>query len=168
MATVRRIVTEEDRQLHQPSVQVQRFGDTLHKLLDDMAATMYAADGVGIAAPQIGVNKCVVVLDDREGNFYELVNPRIVERSGAASAVEYCLSVPTRGGVVVRSTWVKVEAQDRNGEPFTVEATDMLARIFQHEIDHLHGVLFTDVMIEEIRDDAPAGKRRIIGRRKQR
>lgn len=169
MADLRKIIMEDDPQLHQPSVTVRRFGESLHRLLDDMRATMYHENGVGLAAPQVGVNKCVVVVDDRENGFFELVNPRIVEAKGATEAVEYCLSVPGRGGVVRRAKEIRVEAQDRYGAPLRLRASDMLARVFQHEIDHLDGRLFTDVMLREVRDDARAEpeKRRVTARRKE-
>ena len=169
MANLRRIVTEEDPQLHVGSVEVQRFGVTLHALLDDMKETMYYADGVGLAAPQVGINKQIIVVDDREHGFFEMVNPRIVAEDGVDLAVEYCLSVPDRGGRVPRATWVRIEYQDRYGNPASMEAEGFLARVFQHEIDHLGGILFTDVMIEEIRDDGRVVEkkpRRISARRK--
>jgi len=92
------------------------------------------------------------VVDDGENGFFEMVNPVITQRDGSAIATEYCLSVPDRGGRVQRSTKIKVKAQDRFGNPFQLSASGMLARIFQHEIDHLEGKLFTDVMLEEVRD----------------
>lgn len=170
MADLRKIVLEDDPQLHQPSVAVRRFGDSLHRLLDDMRLTMYRANGVGLAAPQVGVNKCVIVVDDRENGFFELVNPRIVEAKGTTEAVEYCLSVPDRGGLVRRAKEIRIEAQDRYGAPVRLRAHDMLARIFQHEIDHLDGRLFTDIMLREVRNDAEQEeeprKKRITGKRR--
>lgn len=153
MAEVRKIITDKDPLLHQKSEVVQRFGATLHKLLDDMKATMYAADGVGLAAPQVGILKQVVVIDDRENEFIELVNPKIVKSSGIIESTEFCLSVPDCGGRVRRANKITVEAQDRDGKPFSVEATGQTAIIFQHEIDHLHGILFTDIMSERIERD---------------
>jgi len=153
MADIRKIVTEEDPQLHQPCVEVKRFGETLHRLLDDMKETMYHANGVGLAAPQIGINKKIIVVDDRENGFFEMVNPRIVESRGRAEGVEFCLSVPNRGGVVARATHVKIYAQDRDGYEICVNADGFLARVFQHEIDHLSGTLFTDVMLREVREE---------------
>lgn len=152
MAEIREIITEEDPLLHQDAAEVHRFNSSLHTLLDDMKATMYQANGVGLAAPQVGISKRVIVVDDGENGFIEMVNPVITHREGAAEATEYCLSVPDRGGRVIRATKIKVEAQDRFGNPFSVRASGLLARIFQHEIDHLDGKLFTDVMIAEVRD----------------
>ena len=170
MADLRKIVTEEDPQLHQPSVEVLRFGESLHRLLEDMRETLYQENGVGLAAPQIGINKQIVVVDDRENGFFELVNPKVVEHSGRAEGVEYCLSVPGRGGLVARFTHVKIQAQDRFGKPVAIEADGFLARIFQHEIDHLDGILFTDVMLEEIVDETDStGQqvRRVRGKRRK-
>ena len=130
MAEIRKIITEEDPLLREQSVEVHRFGSSLHKLLDDMKVTMYHADGVGLAAPQVGILKQVVVIDDREHDYIELVNPVITEMKGSIQSTEFCLSVPDRGGRVKRAR--------------------QLAIIFQHEIDHLHGILFTDVMSEEV------------------
>ena len=140
MAEIRTIITEEDPLLHEKSVEVRRFGSALHKLLDDMKITMYHADGVGLAAPQVGILKNV-----------ELVNPRIVDKSGSIVSTEFCLSVPDRGGKVKRAKNIKVEAQDRFGNPFTVKVSGQEAIIYQHEIDHLSGILFTDVMFAEVR-----------------
>lgn len=150
MADVRKIITEEDPLLHEKSVPVQRFGGSLHKLLDDMRLTMYQAEGVGLAAPQVGILKQVVVIDDRENGYIELVNPQIIERKGSIESAEFCLSVPDRGGKVKRSRVIRVNAQDRAGKPFSVKCTERLAIIFQHEIDHLNGILFTDIMSEEV------------------
>lgn len=149
MPGYRNIVTDEDPQLRQPSVEVQRFGATLHNLMDDMRITLYHSNGVGLAAPQVGVNKRVIVADDRESPYVEMVNPRIIESSGCEEDVEACLSVPERAGWVRRATSIKVVYQDRFGQEHTMKAGGYLARILQHEIDHLEGVLFTDVMTEE-------------------
>ena len=151
MAEIRTIVTEEDPLLHEKSVEVQRFGTVLHKLLDDMKVTMYEADGVGLAAPQVGILKQAVVIDDREHGYIELINPRIVERKGSIVSTEFCLSVPDRGGKVNRARHIRVEAQDRFGNPFSVSVSGQEAIIYQHEIDHLQGVLFTDIMTAEVR-----------------
>ena len=115
-----------------------------------MAATMYAANGVGLAAPQVGISKCVVVVDDAQGSgLLELINPQIITKEGSESAVEHCLSVDDIGGEVVRATKVIVDAEDRYGEPFRLEAAGWLARILQHEIDHLNGTVFVDIMTRE-------------------
>lgn len=153
MAEIRKIITDEDPLLHQRSEEVRRFGASLHKLLDDMKATMYHAEGVGLAAPQVGILKQVVVIDDRENDFIELVNPKIVENNGVIESTEFCLSVPDCGGKVRRANKIKVIAQDREGKPFSIQAIGQTAIIFQHEIDHLHGILFTDIMTERIERD---------------
>jgi len=153
MAAIREIIKLGDPLLREQAAQVRRFDTRLNKLLDDMAVTMYAARGVGLAAPQIGVSKCLVVVDDGEGEgLIELVNPLILQMDGEASEVEYCLSVPELGGEVKRAERVTVQAQDRNGETRQYEAAGWLARIFQHEIDHLQGRLFVDIMTREVRD----------------
>ena len=152
MAAIREIIKLGDPLLRQQAAQVRRFGPRLNRLLDDMACTMYASKGCGLAAPQIGISKCLVVIDDGQG-LIELVNPHIRQAEGEASDVEYCLSVPEIGGEVKRAERITVEAQDRNGVTHTYEAEGWLARIFQHEIDHLHGRLFVDVMIREVLDD---------------
>ncbi len=154
MGHVRNIVLEGDPVLRKQAVEVKRFNPILHKLLDDMKYTMYDAGGVGLAAPQIGISKRIVVLDDRENGYYELVNPRIVFQEGVESGVEYCLSVPRCGGRVNRAGKIRVEYQDRDGQPHSVEAEGFFARVFQHEIDHLQGRLFVDIMTEEIKDEA--------------
>lgn len=153
MAKIRKVVKEGDPILRQPCVQVQRFNSTLHDLLDDMKETMYSENGVGLAAPQIGISKRIIVVDDRENGFYEMINPRIVQSKGAVEGIEFCLSVPDRGGRVIRATDVVVEYQDRDANTHQLEASDYFARIFQHEIDHLEGKLFVDVMIAEVREE---------------
>ena len=100
MSGYRNIVTDEDPQLRRPCVEVRRFGDALHNLMDDMRLTLYHSNGVGLAAPQVGVNKRVIVADDRENAYIEMVNPRIIESSGCEEDVEACLSVPDRAGWV--------------------------------------------------------------------
>ncbi|GAA4716006.1 peptide deformylase [Brevibacillus fulvus] len=143
---IRTIVKHPDPILREKAITVTKFNANLHKLLDDMADTMYDADGVGLAAPQIGILKRVVVMDCGDG-LIELVNPEIVEAKGEQkdNYPEGCLSIPGLRGDVRRHQWVKVRAQDRNGNPFELEAEDLLARCSQHEIDHLNGVLFIDI-----------------------
>jgi len=153
MAALLEIVKLGDPLLRQRAAAVRRFGPRLNRLLDDMAYTMYEAHGCGLAAPQIGVSKCLVVLDDGNG-LIELINPVISKAEGEVSDVEYCLSVPEIGGEVTRAESITVKAQDRHGEPRVYEVDGLLARIFQHEIDHLHGRLFVDVMTREVRDEA--------------
>ena len=115
------------------------------RLLDDMVETMRKANGVGLAAPQIGVLRRIVVIEVEEGNVLELINPEIIERSGSQTGYEGCLSVPGRTGIVTRPDYVKVKALDRNGEEKIYEGTGLLARCFCHELDHLEGTIYTDV-----------------------
>lgn len=129
-----------------------RFDDRLHTLLDDMAETMYDGNGVGLAAPQVGVLRRVVVIDmqqDEEKQLIELVNPKIIEAEGEVEAAEGCLSIPGRQGYVVRPERVKVRAQDRNGDTFELEGNGYFARCVCHELDHLEGQLYVDIMTEE-------------------
>ena len=152
MVAIRQIIKLGDPLLRQQASTVRRFGTHLNKLLDDMAETMYAAQGCGLAAPQIGISKRLAVIDDGNG-LIELVNPEIVESVGEIVEVEHCLSVPKIGGEVLRHERITVKAQNRHGEPCEFKAEGILARIFQHEIDHLHGRLFTDIMIREVVDE---------------
>ncbi|MBQ1895318.1 MAG: peptide deformylase [Clostridia bacterium] len=140
---LRKIVTKEDPILKKKCRPVEKFDDRLHMLLDDMAETMYAADGVGLAAPQVGMLRRVVVMDIGEG-LLELVNPEIIERKGEQCAEEGCLSIPGEYYETIRPAYVKVKAQDRNGEWHEYEGEELKARCFCHELDHLDGVLFTE------------------------
>lgn len=141
-----------DEVLFKPANRVREFGPTLHKLLDDMLETMREAPGVGLAAPQVGVGLRVAVIEyaedeedpDNTKRVYELINPEIVKQKGSDSGQEGCLSIPGLAADVDRPTYVLVKAQDRNGKEIRIKAYDWLARIFLHEIDHLHGVLMTD------------------------
>lgn len=138
--------------LHQPAQRVRTFGPELHALLDDMVQTLREAPGVGLAAPQIGVGQRIAVIeypeDDEDPDsplvLFEIVNPEIIKSKGSESAQEGCLSMPGLAAEVTRATQVVVRAQDRNGNEVRIKAYDWLARIFQHEIDHLLGVLMTD------------------------
>jgi peptide deformylase len=142
---IRRIVQYPDPVLKQKAKPVTKFNERLHKLLDDMAETMYDAHGVGLAAPQVGISKRVIVVDVGEG-LIEMVNPEIVEKEGEQiDPPEGCLSIPNLLGVVRRAQWIRVKGQNRHGEAVEMEAEGFLARAFQHEIDHLNGVLFPDV-----------------------
>lgn len=141
---IRQIVKYPDPVLKKKAKTVTKFHERLHKLLDDMAETMYDAPGVGLAAPQVGILKRVIVIDIGEG-LIEMVNPEIVEKSGEQIAQEGCLSIPDLLSDVRRAEKVKVRGQDRFGNPVEMEAECFLARAFQHEIDHLNGVLMIDV-----------------------
>ena len=140
---LRQIVTIGEDILYKKSRTVEVFDDRLETLLDDMIETMYAANGVGLAAVQIGILKKVVVVDTGEG-VYELINPEIVSTEGTQEGYEGCLSVPGRRGWVERPMSVTVKAQDRTGKEHTYSVSGFTARAFCHEIDHLDGTLFVE------------------------
>jgi peptide deformylase len=137
-----------DEILRQECRPVTDFDDELRRLAADMVETMYAAPGVGLAAPQVGIDLRLAVVDVTVGEEDEalitLVNPRIVESEGRESDVEGCLSIPELTDKVVRPTWIRVEADDTDGEAIEIEAEGFVARAIYHEIDHLDGVLFVD------------------------
>jgi len=137
------IVKIGDPVLREKAAAVPKITSNIAKLLDNMKDTLHDAQGVGLAAPQIGISKRVVVIDVGSGPV-ELINPEIVQAEGEEIAVEGCLSVPGVIGEVPRATWVLVRAMDRDGNPFELEAEDLAARACQHEIDHLDGILFVD------------------------
>ena len=142
---VRKILKLGDEALRKTSKPMPNFDLRLWLLLRDMADTMRKAEGVGLAAPQVGILRRVVVIDvGDEHGLIELVNPEIIATEGEQAGSEGCLSVPGRRGYVVRPNKVTVRAQDVNGEPFTVEASGLLARCLQHEIDHLDGIFFVN------------------------
>lgn len=147
-----------DPVLRAPAAKVEIFDEELSRLVDDMVATMYAAPGVGLAAPQIGVSRRIAVVDiavGREpGRLRVLINPRILERSGSQIDSEGCLSIPDFTEKVERPERVLLEAQDVHGERFEIEAHDFEARAFCHELDHLDGVLFVDHLRGLRRDKA--------------
>ena len=130
--------------LRKKSRKVEVFDDDLQQLIDDMYDTMYEADGVGLAAVQIGKLKRLIVLDVYEETKLVLINPERVAEEGSCEAMEGCLSVPDRMGKVERYEKVKINYMDEKGEEKTLEAEDFLARIIQHEMDHLEGILYTD------------------------
>lgn len=142
--------------LQKPALGVEVFDEALHTLLRDMLETMYAAPGIGLAAPQIGVALRVAVIDlsvgKRGGEVIELINPEFVEREGMQFEEEGCLSIPGIQATVARPARVVVRAQDRHGAAFTIEGTGLLARALQHELDHLDGRLFVDRMRSLPRD----------------
>lgn len=140
---LRIIKTEEDPILRKTSRPVTEFNDRLFTLLEDMKETMYKADGVGLAAVQVGVLRRAVVIDCGDG-FLELINPEIIKSSGRQKETEGCLSLPGKSGITLRPSKVKVKAQDRHGEWHEYSGEDLKARCFCHEIDHLDGILFTD------------------------
>lgn len=140
-----KILTEEDPTLRKKSRTVDAITPRIQILLDDMIATMRRAGGVGLAAPQVGVLRRVVVVETEPGEVIELINPVIVEKSGSQTGQEGCLSLPGRWGLCTRPDTVTVEATNRRGERFRVTGYDLTARCFCHEIDHLDGILYPDV-----------------------
>ena len=142
---LRNIVTEGDSVLTKVSRPVTKFDRRLHVLLDDMTDTLVDAGGVGLAAPQVGVLRRVVVVDTGEDGILELINPEIIEESGEQTGLEGCLSVPGKYGIVTRPNYVKVRAQDRDGNWFEAEGEELIARCFCHELAHLEGQLYTAV-----------------------
>lgn len=142
---LRNIVTVGDSVLSKVCRPVLKFDRRLHILIDDMIDTLIDSGGVGLAAPQVGVLRRVVVVDVGDNEILELVNPEIIEERGSQTGLEGCLSVPGKYGVVTRPNVVKVRAQDRFGEWFEAEGEELIARCFCHELAHLEGQLYTEV-----------------------
>ena len=142
---LRKILTVKEPSLHKMCRPVEQFDGKLHKLLDDMKETLLDACGVGLAAPQVGILRRVVFVDTGE-EILELVNPELLETSGEQVGAEGCLSVPGKYGLVKRPMVARVRAQDRNGDFFEAEGEELIARCFCHEIDHLDGIVYTEVM----------------------
>ncbi len=154
---IRKILPDTETALHKVCRPVEKFDWRLHKLLDDMKETLAEANGVGLAAPQVGILRRVVIVDTGE-EILELVNPQLLETDGEQEGPEGCLSVPGRYGLVKRPYYAKVRAQDRNGDWYEAEGEELIARCFCHELDHLDGILYTQVMErfmteEELLDD---------------
>ena len=147
-----KIVKHGDETLRKVCRPVDKITPRIITLLDDMIETMHAADGVGLAAPQVGVLRRIVVIEVEEGQVYELINPRIVAFAGEQQEQEGCLSVPGRWGITKRPMHVTVRAINRHGQEIQVSGSGLLARAFCHELDHLDGKLFIDEMIEEIKE----------------
>ena len=150
---IRKILKIGDETLRKHARPVAEVDRRTKQLLDDMAETMYAADGAGLAAPQVGILRRVVVIDVGEG-LIELVNPEIVASEGEQHQMEGCLSVPGKRGVVARPAKVTVRALNRRGKPIEIVGEGFLAMALCHEIDHLDGVLYVDKIIEEVPEDA--------------
>ena len=142
---LRKILTDKDPALHKVCRPVEKFDGRLHKLLDDMKETLIDANGVGLAAPQVGILRRVVLVDTGD-EVLELINPSLLKTSGEQVGAEGCLSVPGKYGLVKRPNYAKVRAQDRNGNWFEAEGEELIARCFCHELDHLDGILYTEVM----------------------
>ena len=141
---LRNIVTEEDPVLRKKSRPVTEVNDRIRTILDDMAETMHAAYGVGLAAPQVGILRRMFVVQVDDEHLYELINPEIVEADGDQYGEEGFLSVPGYVGLVHRPEHVKIRGLDRNGKPVEYEGEGLLARAFMHEYDHLDGISYTD------------------------
>ncbi len=138
------IIKDGDPLLHKKSRPVEAITPRILTLLDDMTETMRAANGCGLAAVQVGVLRRIVVIEVEEGTVYELINPQIIKRNGKQQEMEGCLSVPGKYGITDRPMTVTVKALDRNGVPFELTGSELLARAICHETDHLDGILFTD------------------------
>ena len=142
---LRKIMTVKEPCLHKVCRPVEKFDGKLHRLLDDMKETLAEANGVGLAAPQVGILRRVVVVDTGE-EMLELVNPELLETGGEQVGSEGCLSVPGKYGIVKRPNYAKVRAYDRDGNEFEVEGEELMARCFCHELDHLDGIVYTEIM----------------------
>lgn len=142
---LRKILTDEESALHKVCKSVVNFDGRLWKLLDDMRETLIDSGGVGLAAPQVGILRRVVLVDTGE-EILELVNPTLIETDGEQVGAEGCLSVPGKYGIVKRPFYAKVRAQDRNGDWYEAEGEELIARCFCHELDHLDGIIYTEVM----------------------
>ena len=145
---LRKILTDKDPALHKVCKPVTAFDGKLHKLLDDMRETLIDSNGVGLAAPQVGILRRIFLVDvGLDGiEIIEFINPEILETDGEQEGAEGCLSVPGKYGLVKRPYWVKVRAQDRYGDWFEAEGEELIGRCFCHENDHLDGIVYTQVM----------------------
>ena len=149
---LRKIMTDQEPALHKKCRPVTEFNGRLHRLLDDMKETLEEAMGAGLAAPQVGILRRVVVVDGGD-EVLELVNPELLETSGEQEGPEGCLSVPGKWGLVKRPYYAKVRAQDRNGNWFEAEGEEIVARCFCHELDHLDGHLYTEKVIRFLTEE---------------
>ncbi|MEM5780660.1 MAG: peptide deformylase [Lawsonibacter sp.] len=141
---IRTILVQGDPALNKMCHPVTKFDDRLSDLLDDLRETLAQANGLGLAAPQVGILRRAVIVVDDKGEMLELVNPEIIEQDGEQDGLEGCLSVPGLWGYVKRPAWVKMKAQDRFGNRFEVEGSGVTARCFCHELSHLDGHLYTE------------------------
>ena len=141
---LRKILMQGDSALEKKCRAVEKFDQRLHTLLDDMRETLEKSGGVGLAAPQVGIKRRVVIVLDENEAMLELVNPKIIRQEGEQDGFEGCLSVPGMYGKVLRPSFVTVQAQDRNGNSFEGPGEEMVARCFCHELEHLDGHLFVE------------------------
>ena len=149
---VRTIRVIGDEILYKECKPVKEMTQRVEELIEDMFETMYENNGVGLAAPQVGILKQIVVIDVDDGNQYVLINPEIIEEEGSQTGQEGCLSVPGKAGIVTRPQTVKVKALDENMEEFVLEGEDLLARAICHECAHLHGQLYVSLVEGELMD----------------
>lgn len=149
---LRKILTDKEPVLHKVCRPVENFDWRLHKLLKDMKDTLIDSGGVGLAAPQVGILRRVVLVDTGD-EILELVNPTLVATDGEQTGAEGCLSVPGKYGLVTRPYYAKVKAQDRHGNWFEAEGEELIARCFCHELDHLDGIIYTQVMDRFLTDE---------------
>ena len=147
------IIKDGDELLRKTSRPVTEITPRIIRLLDDMKATLHKANGVGLAAPQVGVLRRIAIVECEPGELIELINPEVIEQSGEQEEVEGCLSVPERWGITKRPAKVKVKATDRHGNTFTVEGEGLLARALFHETDHLDGIIFYDKAVRMLTQD---------------
>ena len=149
---LRKILTVSDPALHKVCKPMVNFDNRLFRLLEDMKETLIDSGGVGLAAPQVGILRRVVLVDVGD-EILELVNPTLLETDGEQTGAEGCLSVPGKYGLVTRPYWAKVRAQDRHGNWFEAEGEELIARCFCHELDHLDGIVYTEVMERYLTED---------------
>ena len=142
---LRKILNDKDPALHKVCKPVEQFDWKLHKLLDDMRETLVHSGGVGLVAPQVGILRRVVLVDTGD-EILELINPELIETDGEQVGPEGCLSVPGKYGLVKRPYYAKVRAQDRDGQWYEAEGEELIGRCFCHELDHLDGILYTQIM----------------------
>ena len=152
---LRKILTDKEPALHKVCKPVTAFDSKLHKLLDDMTETLIDSGGVGLAAPQIGILRRVVLVDvgEEEPEIIELINPEMLETDGEQYGPEGCLSVPGKYGLVRRPNFAKIRAQDRYGEWYEADGEELIARCFCHELDHLDGIVYTEKMDRFLTDE---------------
>ena len=151
---LREIRKDKDEILHKKARIVESMDEKISTLIDDMIETMYAADGVGLAACQVGVLKRIVVIDTTGEDLHVLINPVILETSGEQEGYEGCLSVPGKSGLVKRPNYVKVKALDEHMQPYELEGTELLARAICHECDHLDGHMYVEQVIGDLVDNS--------------
>ena len=149
---LRKILTDAEPALHKTCKPVENFDRKLCTLLDDMRDTLIDSGGVGLAAPQVGILRRVVLVDTGD-EILELINPTLVETDGEQVGAEGCLSVPGKYGLVKRPYYAKVRAQDRNGDWYDAEGEELIARCFCHELDHLDGIIYTEIMERYLTDE---------------